>query len=267
MTFTIKKCDICEEDVEIDTDNPTLSLNPSRDKVRHPRALHICKGPSKPKTLIRQFAEAPEVFLQTNVIVVDEEEQLPNGSGRIQQFKLSKGRQNGILLQFKNEESEDGIAAYWLPWNTDEATTMTLGDEADFFFTSELTNCRFSVLDPDLKRPKVAHVAGTLMGSKRRDAAEISSNFTETSEVRARRLSISEGKDIKGNKWVKSKQKKHDYRGQSGDSSSAFVFGWRDDEGNWKFKAQIVKGNMSNTEVIKNTLAEDLEILNYCYRI
>lgn len=40
----IKRCPLCGEHVETDPRNPKLLLDPKRDKVKHPRALHICAG-------------------------------------------------------------------------------------------------------------------------------------------------------------------------------------------------------------------------------
>ena len=37
---------------------------------------------------------------------------------------------------------------------------LTLGDKARFMFTSEMTNCRFSVLTGDMAKPMVSRVGG-----------------------------------------------------------------------------------------------------------
>jgi Yersinia/Haemophilus virulence surface antigen len=56
MGFVLIKCKLCGEDVEIDESDPKkLLLNPKRDKIRHPRALHICSG--KPKKYIQQIMQ------------------------------------------------------------------------------------------------------------------------------------------------------------------------------------------------------------------
>jgi hypothetical protein len=53
---------------------------------------------------------------------------------------------------------------------------------------------------------------------------------------------------------------KHPYKGQKGPfSSSAFTFGQRGSDGDWKFFAQITKGVLSSIP----TLTEDLSILGY----
>ncbi len=121
------------------------------------------------------------------------------------------------------------------------------------FFTSEMTGCRFSVLTGDLKKPRVAHVAGNLSSRKKRTDAEVDAKFTSENPKLIRRLSIS---------GSLGRKRKHDYAGQTGNqwASSAFVYGQRnEDSGEWAFFAQICKGVMS---VIKN-VTEDTTILGY----
>jgi hypothetical protein len=90
-------------------------------------------------------------------------------------------------------------------------------------------------------------VAGDLPGSARRTKAEEDSGFlAAANQPLVRRLSISGSKDRRPPKQPMI-PKKHDYTGQTGDPnnySSAFVFGERDEDGNWKFFAQVVKGSM-----------------------
>jgi hypothetical protein len=268
MPIVEKKCGVCGGDVEEDSRRPRVLLDPARNKLSDPWGYHVCAGPALAKSLTTQFVDNITAFLRAKVIVVDIEEQSLDESGRLGRFKITAGRRNATLLSFQEDNAAEGIKAYWLPWQTQMASNMTLGDDADFFFTSELTNCRFSVLDPDPKHPRVAHIAGTL-SRPARGAAEARVGLVDGGGARVRRLSISEGSDIKANRFRPIEvPKKHDYRGQKGDlSSSAFVFGYRDSDGNWNFGAQLVRGNMADTGVIKHALAEDLEILNHCYRI
>jgi hypothetical protein len=105
---------------------------------------------------------------------------------------------------------------------------MDLGGDANFFFTSQMTGCRFSVLTDDPKKPKVSHVAGTLSKTDRNTADK--ENFGDGIKSKNfRRLSVSQ-------------QLKHHYKGQitSTEGSSAFVYGVSDKEGSWSFAAQIV---------------------------
>ena len=61
------------------------------------------------------------------------------------------------------ESTQDGatIKAHWLPWKPGAAMSMTLGKEADVFFTSQLGGCRLHIDMTDPCAPKVVHVAGT----------------------------------------------------------------------------------------------------------
>jgi len=266
MGFVLIKCSLCGEEVEIDESEPKKLLNPKRDKKKAPKALHICRGKPKTLSLTEQFKSKPKTFLETHVIVVDEHAQMDNQSRQeISQFTLVAADKNAVLLKFQTDSTGEFIKAYWLPWKTQQATSMDLGSDANFFFTSELTNCRFSVLDPDPKKPKVAHVAGDLPSPPRRTKAEEDSGFvTKANLPLVRRLSISGSKDQRPFKQPVI-PKKHDYTGQTGDPnnySSAFVFGERGEDGNWKFFAQIVKGSMVEG-FFNNTLTENLQILNY----
>jgi hypothetical protein len=221
-----------------------------------------------PKTLslTEQFKNKPKTFLETHVIVVDEHAQMDNQSRQeISQFTLVAADKNAVLLKFQTDSKGEFIKAYWLPWKTHEATSMDLGSDAYFFFTSELTNCRFSVLDPDPKKPKVAHVAGDLSTPTIRTQAEVGSGFvTKANQPLVRRLSISGSRDQRPYKQPVI-PKKHEYTGQTGDPnnySSAFVFGERGEDENWKFFAQIAKGSMVEG-FFNHALTENLQILNY----
>jgi len=194
------------------------------------------------------FKSAPAEFLRDKVIMVPEE--LDSAVGhkpRIYKFKIEKVTRNLYSLELAASDSVDSIPAYYLPWITRTATTMDLGEAAAFFFTSEMTNCRFTVLVENPKAPKVAHIAGTLdKGARNSSEKEV---FGE--KKRVRRLSIS-GAVGAGS---------HTYRGQDGaeaDRSSAFVFGVRETAG-WQFHAQIVKGVMN----CKPSLTDDLTILGH----
>jgi hypothetical protein len=196
-----------------------------------------------------EFASAPEEFLKNKVIMVPEElDKAVTEKPGIYRFKIEPVSRNLYSLELDVKKSDDNINAYYLPWKTKEATTMDLGSEADFFFTSEMTNCRFTVLMGTTGTPKVAHIAGTLEKSERN---------TKEKEVfgdrkRVRRLSISGAVGAGA----------HSYRGQDNSEvdlrSSAFVFGVRKSDA-WKFYAQIAKGVMS----CKLTLTDDLSVLGY----
>lgn len=202
-------------------------------------------------SLDTDFQADPETFLKTHVIMVPEDTDHWCDEPGAYQFTLEKSDRNLVLLKPRIKITGDFIYAYYLPWELNKATTMQLGAKADFFFTSEMTNCRFSVLMDDPKSPQVAHVAGNT-NKKLRDQYESTSGFVnDESTKRARRLSISDS--AKG-------IAKHGYKGQKGPfSTSAFTFGQRDKDGKWKFSAQVTKGVLSSVP----TLTEDLQILGY----
>src|SRR5262249_4966868 len=56
------------------------------------------------------------------------------------------------------------ITAAWLPWKTKEVSAIDLNDDeykkVDYFFTSELDNCRLEIGEAD--RPKVLHIAANV---------------------------------------------------------------------------------------------------------
>ena len=261
MPLIAKPCPACGQNVEEDTAKPGVLLDAARDKVKRPTALHICPG----ATLTKQFVSDPSGFLKTNVVMVDEHEQMPVGANAraISRFKIVPGQKNALRLKFHAGNDNDYVEAYWLPWRSHEATSMDLGADANFFFTSELTNCRFSLLAPDPKRPKVAHVAGDLTRPQR-NQAEIQSGFCAPKDARVRRLSVSESRDQKPFN-APPIPKKHDYAGQNFDPdkhSSAFVFGQRDAQGDWKFFAQIAKGTLVEGFFDKQ-LTDNIQVLTY----
>jgi hypothetical protein len=191
-------------------------------------------------SLAGDFQESPTTFLEKYVLVeLSEEEPWPGRAAKkVYNFTFTPRPDSNVVqvkrVRFGNPS--DTVSAYWLPWKRDEAVTMDLGGDAKFMFTCELTNCRFSVLTDDPKKPKVTHVAGTLSSGGARNVAEIKANFcTKESASRARRLSISGGQG-------------HGYVGQGKtpeEATSAFVFGQSNEAGDWKFYAQVVQGIMA----------------------
>jgi hypothetical protein len=195
-----------------------------------------------------EFKSNPAEFLKTKVIVVPAATDAWYDTPGAYQFTLESGGANLVLLKPRIRITGDFIYAYYLPWESKKAPQMDLGARADFFFTSELTNCRFSVLADDPKAPKVAHIAGNL-NKPARTNAEKEVFGTEASEKRVRRLSISGAFGSKAS---------HDYGG--GSVSSAFVFGQRDPGTEaWKFFAQVTKNCMAGI----STVSADLTILRY----
>jgi hypothetical protein len=229
-------------------------------------------------TLESEFKEDPKEFLKGgstgHVVVVPGSTDADCNAPALYRFCLEAGTRNRVLLLPKTTRAGDFIYAYYLPWKEYAAASMDLDDKADFFFTSEMTNCRFTVWDDDPKKPKVAHVSGSVEAGKgtpsdKRNTMEQTAGLDAS---KGRRLSISGGRDVyvsalTQGKMVKTLKaaKQHEYRGQEkiGDGpSSAFVFGQRDKtNGKWSFAAQVVKGNMAEVSLIE----DDLTVLQYVY--
>lgn len=210
-------------------------------------------------TVTQNFLDNPATFLAGHVVLVPATLDQQVRRFGIRGFKLTPVQDKVVKLEIALLR-EEFFPAYYLPWEAGKAKCADLGKDADYFFTSQLTNCRFSVLDlGDAHKPKVAHVAGNDGGSAKRDKMEVDSGFIDKPSFgRARRFSVSQSMDRRG------KPKLHDYAGTSVKEdiqSSAFVYGIRNDQIGWSFSAQIVKGDLSGP------LNGDVTILNHAYRI
>jgi hypothetical protein len=62
------------------------------------------------------------------------------------------------------------IKAYWLRWESKSAVSLTLGSDADYFFTSELNGCQIVAVGGPDGTLKVSHIAGNKDGSAWRRA-------------------------------------------------------------------------------------------------
>ena len=206
--------------------------------------------------LTQDFINDPLEFLGDYIVVVRDDRQGVPSTEPVNFFLCAanskiNGNNYVFLVKCSGQDKPDAvIPAYWLPWKKGQANVLTLGDKAQFMFTSEMTNCRFSVLTGDMAKPMVAHVEGTVSSSKR-DEFEVRAKFParkDDTDKRMRRLSVSgvknptrDGKDAT--------TPKHQYYGQDGaKKSSAFVFGYSKDK-TWKFYAQIVTGVMAGDGV------------------
>lgn len=182
-------------------------------------------------------ADKRKAFLETHIVFVANVAELSDSNKiGVRNFWFDEGPEAGVATlkerRFGNNPS-NVIKGYWLPWKTLDKVSMDLNDEADFFFTSQMTGCRFSVLTKDGVPPKVAHIAGTLSQPKREQATnDLVKAMGGSGQVRARSLSVSQSSE-------------HGYSGQTADPGSAFVYGVRDPETKtWSFGAQIVGAKM-----------------------
>jgi hypothetical protein len=200
--------------------------------------------------LIQDFIGAPETFLANHAVIVgDEAEWDGKKPPGVEQFFMREKKANVIHLERKIFTAIGVcVKAYWLPWKTQTGVVLDLGDAAEWLFTSQMTNCRFTVLTENEKAVKVAHLAGTMMSSNRRTKWEENAAnklITSPTTQKARRFSVT-GNDLKyaGNKGD-----------QSEESSSAFVFGRKEKE-EWKFYTQVVGGfrTVNNTHALTDNI-------------
>ena len=131
------------------------------------------------------------------------------------------------------KKSNDGlITACFLKWEAGKATSVTLDPaQAQYFFTSQLTNCSFAVFGNKLK-PTVYHTAGTLFGTQKKKEEE---RVDPSLRGRKKDARLSRGSNLSA----------HSYRGQDDKEapSSAFVYGiFKETE--WVFDSQVVDGNI-----------------------
>lgn len=218
-----------------------------------------------------QFRDYPITFLETHVIIVPAETDKAVGEvPGVFDFELrSAGSGNTRWLYRAGSSATETIRAYYLPWKSQEAKTMKLGEEkgVKHFFTSHLTNCRFKVIEGEnSKTPLVSHTAGDIVGAKNRDKAEDKVGFVPKEGQRARSLSVSDSKQVIAKTKpikVEGREKLHDYAGQDakGRESSAFVCGLRMDDETWRFYAQITKGVCAHERMIE--LSENLTVLKW----
>jgi hypothetical protein len=222
--------------------------------------------------LTQKFIDKPLEFLGDYIVVVqDDSEGVP--AAKLVNFFLREVNSEGNNFVFlvkcsALQKSEEVIPAYWLPWKKGKANVLTLDDKAQFMFTSEMTNCRFSVLTSDMAKPMVSHVEGTGSFAKR-DEFEVTAGFParkDDTEKRMRRLSVSGVKNPTRDE-SDATTPRHLYVGQVGEKSSAFVFGYRKDTA-WKFYAQIVKGVMAGEGMnALKSATEKVVPLNQAYEI
>ncbi len=216
-----------------------------------------------------EFSNYPITFLESHVLIVPVETDKAVITPGVHDFELRSVTGNARWLYVAGSSATEKIRAYYLPWQSQKAMTMTLGGEKDvkYFFTSHLTNCRFKVIEGENSTsPRVGHTAGDIPSPLKRDEAERREDFVPGPGQRARSLSISDSKEViaKTTPYMKieGRTKLHDYGGQSrGRESSAFVFGQRQEDDTWRFYAQITKGVCAHDRMID--LGEDLNVLKW----
>jgi hypothetical protein len=228
--------------------------------------------------LLDEFKTDTLAFMAKYAMCVPESTDVKLPRAGVYKFHLSQHEGDPKLVQLVpapfGTHPDKCITAYWLPWELGKVKTLLLEAEADYMFTSEMTNCRFSVLTGLGSRVMVSHASGTL-GSGAMDHGEIMGGFPLPPEQRL--IPSATMTAIKKNLLVpivrpqgavystlaKAKQRApnkpndeglmegaytNPYHGQdSPDPTSAFVYGIRDKgSGKWVVRAQVVQGNLSD---------------------
>jgi hypothetical protein len=210
--------------------------------------------------LIQDFTAKPETFLADHAVIVGDETEWNGETLGVAKFYMKKISASANVVQLVRKTGVTGpsdkecVNAYWLPWKTGTGVALDLGVATEWLFTSEMTNCRFTVLtDANDKAVKVAHLAGTMNSSTRRTKWEEDTKnkfFTDKTTQKVRRFSVSgNALQYRGNKGD-----------QSQDSSSAFVFGHKEND-EWKFYTQVVQGFRNAVTTGNPRMTANIEIL------
>lgn len=235
-------------------------------------------------SLESEFKTKTMEFLGKYVLIVAADAQADKVSGIStlpRHFTLKLRQEGGNVVELRTrpglKPGEDVITAYWLPWRTLSATTLKLGVDAKFFFTSEMTNCRFSILTKSEKEPVVAHIAGTASRPERNALERAMVKEVEGKDGWKRDKSVLEVKDLaklkdlkpddppaRGRSLSVSGADVHGYKGQRDtfeDSGSAFVFGKFIDDARWNFYAQICSGNITPDNIAHGKIPKEVKQL------
>ncbi len=114
------------------------------------------------------------------------------------------------------------IRAYWLPWKTKKSVPLDIGNDADYFFTSELNGCQFRLAAIDGDQLRAIHIAGD----------SINSALPEGSQWRCKQGNalVREGG---GDKTLSRRLSSSIPFGQSGTDRSGAFFGYQDEDISW----------------------------------
>lgn len=204
-----------------------------------------------------EFVRDRKTFLGNKIVLVPEPVDKGNGPRKFWfdekgGYVALKAGSPGV-----SEADKSTVNAYWLSWDSTDIKVLDLGAGGDFFFTSHMTGCIFKVLTASAKTPKVAHIPGTMNTSVQLGKeADILAKVPEGDRGASKVLSIADGE-------------RHKYRGQSSKAKpgSAFVYGYKDTDGNWSFEAQIVKANLADEFVFKMSLKSSVPKIAPLYEI
>lgn len=125
------------------------------------------------------FKKQKHRFLRNHPLTVGFlETDMPDQAG-IFDFDIQTRRMGGGIpilevLGFGNRNKETigtnthRISAYWLPWESERAVHLDIGDAADYFFTSEINGCQFRVARRGPNTVRTIHVAGNSISTDTR---------------------------------------------------------------------------------------------------
>lgn len=187
-----------------------------------------------------QFMASPEDFLRRNPVGFKNNSPLENALSepepRVEYLDLSRAKSgDGVELELFSSRGKPAswfsnkIKAYWLPWNEGHTTEVQLGDDAPYFFTSELIGCRIQIAG-DNASPTVLHIAG---------------NIGTSSQSRDRQARERLGDAVEGSR-------RYSRGKEDGYSTIAFVCGyWDDASDRWRILAQETSYANRKTSVKK----------------
>ena len=216
-----------------------------------------------------RFVDDAKKFLGKTAVIVPEELSIGRYPPGKYAFDFEVRSRNAVWLSLSRADTQP--QAYYLPWSENTCQTMSLGDDVDWFFTAQFTNCRFSVIvgRPGTLGPiRVGHTAGNAQKWDERERLEREEGFTPRDGETKRIFDPAHGRPqaerkVRGEILQQKSDKKHEYRGQvpykDDPLSSACVVGKRDKATGWHFYAQITRGHRN--EPLGASLSSDIEIL------
>ncbi|HTW72139.1 MAG TPA: hypothetical protein VME47_19805 [Acetobacteraceae bacterium] len=169
---------------------------------------------------------------------------------------------NVITMRAKRESDEGGRQISYLPWKNAHAGGISqarlTGDGPQYFSTSQLTGCRFTIQYDDASRQTatVLHLAGDVQGEKKpegsatRDGLEQNALSPQAKPTLKRSYSIGQMKSAKFKEMGVATGTKLYY-----DGGKAAIFGYRKKSGAWTFYAAEQKFGLGAGLVNLTTLS------------
>ncbi len=123
--------------------------------------------------LNRRFKNHTQQFLRTTPIIESLRHMTHAPAQGVVEFDLEPYQKNAARIGVFAERGKNPtrrshrIRAYWLPWQPNGTSTIQLGDQADYFFTSQLAGCQIRIVPGPYRfgrtnHPRVLHIAGNV---------------------------------------------------------------------------------------------------------